>query len=98
DDAVTTGIDLADHALVGAGGFDHSRRGGVDHGGNPAGLCVKGVSGPHCKLPELAAPARRPTVEIARILAEKAPACPPGCSPGWCPAAGSGTIALREEI
>ncbi len=43
DDAVASGIDVGDLVRILAGGFDHPAGGGVDHGGDSAGLSVKGV-------------------------------------------------------
>ena len=45
DDAVASGIDLADLAAVLAGGLDHPAGGCVDDGGHAAGLGVEGVLG-----------------------------------------------------
>jgi hypothetical protein len=44
-DAVASRIELADLASMLAGGLDDPACGGVDDGGNPAGLGVKGVFG-----------------------------------------------------
>ena len=53
DDAVATGIDLADPGFVLAGGLDHAAGGGIDDGGHAAGLGIErvllGCSG-HCWL------------------------------------------------
>ena len=43
DDAVPPGIELADLVRVLARGFDHPAGGGVDDGGDAAGLGVEGV-------------------------------------------------------
>ncbi len=57
DNAVASGIDLANFTAVLAGGFDHTASGGVDNRRNPAGLSVKSVFPWHlnglpcCELP-----------------------------------------------
>jgi len=47
DNPVASGVDLADVAAVLTRRFDDAAGGGVDGGGNPAGLCVKGVLSGH---------------------------------------------------
>jgi hypothetical protein len=43
DDAVAAGVELSDPAAVPAACIDYACRGGVDHGGDTAGLCVEGI-------------------------------------------------------
>jgi hypothetical protein len=43
DDAVPSGVELADLVLVLARGFDHTASGGIDDGGDAAGLGIEGV-------------------------------------------------------
>ena len=43
DDAITAGVNFADHIFMLARGFDHAAGRGVDYGGHATGLCVKGI-------------------------------------------------------
>ncbi len=43
DDAVPTGVDLADDIFVFPGGFDDAGGGSIDDGGDAAGLSVESI-------------------------------------------------------